>query len=110
MHVFEDITGVLFFVAANEFDQTIPEDDTTNRLRESLALFKAIFNYPWLKSVPIILILSKYDLLAEKIKVKNIRDYFSNFEVRVDFVLLVKVMILFVSRVIPTVLMMCRNF
>jgi hypothetical protein len=83
MHVFDDVTGVLFFVAANEFDQTIPEDDTTNRLRESLALFEVVSNYPWFKYVPIILILSKCDLLAEKIKVKNIRDYFSNFEVHI---------------------------
>jgi guanine nucleotide-binding protein subunit alpha len=110
--VFDDVTGVLFFVAANEFDQTIPDNGATNRLRESLALFEIILNYPWFKSVPIVLILSKCDLLAEKIKVKNIRDYFSNFEVHniIDFVLLVTVMILFVSRVIPTVLMMCRNF
>ena len=89
MHVFEYVTSVLFFVAADEFDQTLLEDGTTNRLRESVALFEMISNYPWFKSVPKILILSKCDLLAEKIKIKNIRDYFSNFEVRVILSLLV---------------------
>ena len=87
--MFEDVYGVLFFVAANEFDQTLPEDGTTNRLRESITLFEVISNYPWFKSIPKILILSKCDLLEEKIKHKNIKDYFSNFEVRVELSLLV---------------------
>ena len=87
--MFEDVYGVLFFVAANEFDQTLPEVCTTNRLRESITLFEVISNYPWFKSIPKILILSKCDLLEEKIKHKNIKDYFSNFEVRVELSLLV---------------------
>ena len=85
--MFEDVTCVLFFVAADEFDQTLPEDDTTNRLRESLTLFEVISNYRWLKSIPKILIFNKYDLLSEKIKEKNIGEYFSNFEVHVRLVL-----------------------
>ena len=88
MNMFDDLACVLFFVAANEFDQTLPEDGTTNRLRESLALFEMILTYPWFKSVPIVLILNKCDLLSEKIKAKNIGDYFSNFEVAIIILLL----------------------
>ena len=88
MDMFDDLAGVMFFVAANEFDQTLPEDGATNRLRESLALFETILTYPWFKSVPIVLILNKCDLLSEKIKAKNIGDYFSNFEVAIITLLL----------------------
>ena len=88
MDIFNDLAGIMFFVAANEFDQTLPEDGATNRLRESLALFETILTYPWFKSVPIVLILNKCDLLSEKIKAKNIGDYFSNFEVAIIILLL----------------------
>ena len=121
IHVFEDVTCVFFFVASNEFDQTLREDGETNRLRESITLFEVILNYPWFRSAPIFLILNKCDLLSEKIKEKNIGDYFSDFEVcntmsrvRMDTSAMCMcgdcVIIIILSRVIPIILMMSRNF
>lgn len=81
MHLLDGPTCILFFVDSNAFDQTLPEDGTTNRLKESIILFEQITHSRWFKSTPIILIHNKIDLLSEKIKEKNIKDYFSNFEV-----------------------------
>jgi guanine nucleotide-binding protein subunit alpha len=40
MHCFQDVTAVLFFVALSEYDQVLEEDNTMNRMHESLQLFK----------------------------------------------------------------------
>ena len=58
------------------------EDETQNRLRESLVLFKSIWNNRWLKTISVILFLNKQDLLAEKIKTgrHKLEDYFPEFE------------------------------
>ena len=79
--VFYDPTCILFFVDSNSFDQTLPENGTSNQLKESISLFEQITRSPLFKSTPVILILNKINLLSEKIKKKNIKDYFSNFEV-----------------------------
>jgi guanine nucleotide-binding protein G(s) subunit alpha len=57
------------------------EDNTQNRLRESLALFKNIWNNRWLKSISVILFLNKQDMLAEKIKEgrHKLETYFPDF-------------------------------
>ena len=81
MSVFDDLTCVLYFVASSEFDQTLWHDCTINRLTESIDLFENISNTPFLKSIPIILILNKTDLLSTKIREKNIKDYFPDFGV-----------------------------
>ena len=82
-HCFDEATCILFFCASSAFDQALWEDCLTNRIEESLNLFHAVVNYPCFRSTPIILCFNKVDLLAEKIKVKNIRDYFPTFEVSI---------------------------
>lgn len=79
--MFDRVTSVMYFSASNEFDQTLYVDDRTNRLTESVQLFEAISRNLFFQSLPFILILNKTDLLMEKIKVKNIKDYFPDFEV-----------------------------
>lgn len=66
-------------MSANSFDQTILRDGVTNKLTESVNMFNSIVNK---RSVPVILIFNKTDLLIEKIKVQNIKDYFTDFQVR----------------------------
>ena len=57
------------------------EDATQNRLKESLALFKNIWNNRWLKTISVILFLNKQDLLAEKIRTgrHRLETYFPEF-------------------------------
>jgi len=77
---FNDVTAIIFVTACSSFNMTLREDNSVNRLRESLDLFKSIWNNRWLKTISVILFLNKQDLLAEKVMSgKKIEDYFSSY-------------------------------
>lgn len=67
--------------ASSSYNLVLWEDATQNRLKESLALFKNIWNNRWLKTISIILFLNKQDMLAEKIKAgrHKLETYFPEF-------------------------------
>jgi len=67
IHCFERVTGVIFLAALSAYDQTLYEDDQTNRMREALDLFKQICNSRWFKDAAMILFLNKKDLFKNKI-------------------------------------------
>jgi len=67
MHCFQDVTAVIFCVALSEYDLKLYEDDTTNRMHESLKLFREICNSKWFTDTSVILFLNKRDLFGEKI-------------------------------------------
>eukprot|EP00123_Amoebidium_parasiticum_P009363 comp19422_c2_seq1/m.22516 comp19422_c2_seq1/g.22516 ORF comp19422_c2_seq1/g.22516 comp19422_c2_seq1/m.22516 type:complete len:304 (-) comp19422_c2_seq1:379-1290(-) len=76
---FSEVTAILFVVAISSYDQVLREDSTMNRLREALTLFENIWNNRYLKSVSIILLQNKIDLLAEKLKRSNMSVYFPDY-------------------------------
>ncbi len=49
------------------------EDETTNRMHESLRLFDSICNNKWFVNTSIILFLNKKDLFSEKIPRSSLR-------------------------------------
>jgi len=55
MHCFQDVTAVIFCVALSEYDLKLYEDDETNRMQESLKLFREICNSKWFTETSIIL-------------------------------------------------------
>jgi len=67
IHCFEGADGVIFVCALSGYDQKIFEDDETNRMQESLLLFKSILRSGWFEESSVILFLNKEDLFAEKI-------------------------------------------
>ena len=67
IHCFEGVDSVMFVAALSEYDQTLFEDETTNRMEEALRLFSEICNSRWFKNTSIILFLNKKDILAEKV-------------------------------------------
>jgi len=77
---FEGVTSILFLVSSSEFDQVLMEDRITNRLVESCNIFETIVNHKYFSKVSIILFLNKTDLLEQKIKVVNLKDYFAAYE------------------------------
>eukprot|EP01126_Amoeba_proteus_P023597 TRINITY_DN2369_c0_g5_i4.p1 TRINITY_DN2369_c0_g5~~TRINITY_DN2369_c0_g5_i4.p1 ORF type:complete len:342 (+),score=47.67 TRINITY_DN2369_c0_g5_i4:264-1289(+) len=79
VHCFENITAIIFFVAMSEYDLTLFEDDTTNRMHESLKLFDEICSSKWFAKTPVILFLNKRDLFSEKIKKSNITSAFPDY-------------------------------
>jgi GTPase SAR1 family protein len=74
IHCFEGVTAVIFVAALSEYDQTLYEDTSTNRMVEALDLFADICNNVFFLSSSMILFLNKSDLFREKVKNKNIRD------------------------------------
>ncbi|XP_022696481.1 guanine nucleotide-binding protein G(s) subunit alpha isoform X4 [Varroa jacobsoni] len=78
---FNDVTAIIFVTACSSYNMVLREDPNQNRLRESLDLFKSIWNNRWLRTISVILFLNKQDLLAEKIKAQKskLEDYFPEF-------------------------------
>ena len=67
IHCFDSVTAVLFCASLNEYNQTLREDTTQNRMKESLLLFDEICNSPWFQNTAFILFFTKIDLFREKI-------------------------------------------
>lgn len=64
---FQDITACLFCVALSEYDLKLYEDESVNRMHESLKLFDEICNSSWFLHVNMILFLNKDDIFREKV-------------------------------------------
>jgi len=80
LHCFGSVSAVIFLTAINEYDMVLEEDSKTNRLVESLKLWKALTSSQFFKKTPFVLFLNKSDLFAEKIKVSPMSEIFSDFE------------------------------
>lgn len=76
---FESVTAVLFVVALSEFDQTLFEDGSTNRMVEALELFGEICNSRWFRKTAMILFLNKSDLFRAKIQSVDFSKYYPDF-------------------------------
>lgn len=68
IHCFENVTAVIFVAAISEYDQKLYEDETMNRIHESLNLFEEIVNLEWFEKTSMILFLNKRDLFEKKIQ------------------------------------------
>uniref|UniRef100_A0A8C8K9X1 Guanine nucleotide-binding protein G(Olf) subunit alpha n=1 Tax=Oncorhynchus tshawytscha TaxID=74940 RepID=A0A8C8K9X1_ONCTS len=78
---FNDVTAIIFVAASSSYNMVIREDNSTNRLRESLDLFKSIWNNRFLRTISVILFLNKQDMLADKILAgkSKLEDYFPEY-------------------------------
>lgn len=79
IHVFDDVTAIIFVTSLSEYDQVLLEDDTMNRMRESLLLFEEICNVRYFKATSIIVFFNKKDLFQEKIKKTNLTTCFPDY-------------------------------
>eukprot|EP01132_Coremiostelium_polycephalum_P008488 gene8488-10432_t len=79
IHCFENVTAVLFVTSLNSYDQVLEEDGETNRLKDSLEIFKDISNTEYLKNSVLILFLNKADLFKKKIKSVPLKKYWPGF-------------------------------
>lgn len=79
IHCFDCVTAVIFCASLSEYDQTLREDDSQNRMKESLLLFDEICNSPWFRDTAFILFLNKVDLFEEKIKTVDLKVCFPNY-------------------------------
>jgi len=68
INCFQDVTALIFCVAMSEYDLKLYEDETVNRMHESIMLFEEICNCQWFSDTAIILFLNKSDIFNEKIE------------------------------------------
>lgn len=67
IHCFQEVTAIIFCVALSCYDLKLAEDESTNRMVESLKLFDSIVNNHWFHNTSVILFLNKIDLFEEKV-------------------------------------------
>jgi G-protein alpha subunit len=70
----------LFVASIASYDQVLQEDNTCNRMVDSLVLFEEIANNPLLMEPNIILFLNKKDLFAEKARVLSVKNFFPDYD------------------------------
>jgi len=80
IHCFQDVTALIFCVAMSEYDQKLYEDETVNRMHESMMLFEEICNCQWFNETAIILFLNKSDLFNEKIQRVDLKVCFPEYD------------------------------
>ncbi|CAI5451925.1 unnamed protein product [Caenorhabditis angaria] len=82
IHCFDDAKALIYVASLSEFDQVLLEDNATNRMQESLQLFKQVINNRYFTNTSVILFLNKKDLFEQKImnKKRSIRKAFPNYQ------------------------------
>jgi GTPase SAR1 family protein len=68
LNCFQDVHATLFCASLSEYDQVLFEDESMNRTKESLRLWKEVCNNKWFARSSFVLFLNKSDLLREKIE------------------------------------------
>jgi len=67
IHYFQDVTAIIYCVDISEYDLQLDEDNQTNRLHQSLELYKKACSSEWFRDPAFILFLNKIDVFEEKI-------------------------------------------
>jgi len=74
---FDKVNTVIFLAALDEYDMVLEEDFHTNRLEESLRLFKSTTNNDFFQPPCWILFLNKFDIFQVKIITRPLTQYFN---------------------------------
>lgn len=79
IHCFDNVTLIIFCVALSEYDQVLLEENTQNRLEESLTLFDSVVNSRWFSRTSVVLFLNKIDIFASKLPYSPLEKYFPDY-------------------------------
>mmetsp|Transcript_28798 Transcript_28798/g.56073 ORF Transcript_28798/g.56073 Transcript_28798/m.56073 type:complete len:368 (+) Transcript_28798:103-1206(+) len=85
IHLFENVTAVIFVASLSSYDQMLYESRKVNRMHESLDLFEELANLKWFKSTSLLLFLNKKDLFQKKIKEVDLRICFEDYDGESDW-------------------------
>jgi len=80
IHCFEGVQCLIFIVAVSEYDQTLYEDESTNRIDEASTLWDSVSNSRWFAQSSLVLFLNKTDLFREKLKVSPLAHYMPQYQ------------------------------
>jgi len=78
LHCFDGVNCVIYLAALDEYDMKLQEDINTNRLEESIKLFREVTCSQWFEGKSFILFLNKSDLFEKKIKTHPLYEYFDD--------------------------------
>ena len=78
IHTFENVKGILFFVSLEELFNPLFEDNSINKLKESLTLFEEIVKSRWFERTHIFLVFNKFDSLINYLKLFKIFNFNKN--------------------------------
>eukprot|EP00595_Chromulina_sp_UTEXLB2642_P003257 CAMPEP_0196763246 /NCGR_PEP_ID=MMETSP1095-20130614/3683_1 /TAXON_ID=96789 ORGANISM="Chromulina nebulosa, Strain UTEXLB2642" /NCGR_SAMPLE_ID=MMETSP1095 /ASSEMBLY_ACC=CAM_ASM_000446 /LENGTH=356 /DNA_ID=CAMNT_0042116007 /DNA_START=137 /DNA_END=1207 /DNA_ORIENTATION=+ len=67
IHCFDDVKAIIFLEGLAGYNQVLFEDNSVNRMQESLNLFAEVAKNPIFKNTPIFVFLNKKDLFEEMI-------------------------------------------
>ncbi|KIX95466.1 uncharacterized protein Z520_08983 [Fonsecaea multimorphosa CBS 102226] len=87
MHFFEGVDLVLFLVALSEYDQTLYEDGSVNRLQEAVDLFRSVcYESPWFRgNTAVKVVFNKTDLFRDKLRRSPLEVYFPDYQGGSDY-------------------------
>ncbi|CAH1762088.1 9579_t:CDS:2 [Entrophospora sp. SA101] len=77
---FEDVDAIIFMAAISAYDQKLKEDDSVNRIRDSITLFKKTCNNDLFTKTGIILFLNKIDILKQKLAISQVKKHFPGYK------------------------------
>mmetsp|Transcript_7339 Transcript_7339/g.14086 ORF Transcript_7339/g.14086 Transcript_7339/m.14086 type:complete len:315 (+) Transcript_7339:336-1280(+) len=80
IHLFADVTAVIFVASLSAYDQVLYEDTKVNRMKESLNLFEEICNLRWFQKTSLLLFLNKSDLFEKKLPHVELNVCFPDYE------------------------------
>jgi GTPase SAR1 family protein len=81
----DNATAFIFCAAMSEYDQTLREDETQNRMKETLLMFEEIVTGELTARIPVILLLNKTDLFRAKIAHTPITIFWPNYSGATSF-------------------------
>ncbi|KAJ3673653.1 hypothetical protein LUZ60_005645 [Juncus effusus] len=68
IHLFEGVSSVIFCAAISEYDQTLFEDETKNRMIETKELFDWVLKQKCFEKTSFMLFLNKFDIFEKKVQ------------------------------------------
>jgi hypothetical protein len=81
IHCFDDVKAILFVVSLAGYGQVLFEDNSKNRLHESLELFEQVISNPAFSSLPsIFLVLNKKDLFEAMSRDLGLKTCFPDYD------------------------------
>jgi len=86
IHCFSKVTAVLFVASLSDYDNSLREDNTQNRMQEALILFEEVSNSSYFSTKSsLILFLNKTDLFRDKLLKVELKEFFPSFEGGTDY-------------------------
>ncbi|KAJ3786548.1 G-protein alpha subunit-domain-containing protein [Lentinula aff. detonsa] len=79
IHLFPKAGMIIYVASLSDYDETCAEDSSTNRMYDSMKLFEIVVHSKWFIDVPIVLLLNKTDVFAQKLRTTPLKEYFHDY-------------------------------